>query len=122
MSSELKLFLIILGLLAYQMFQIECNVCKKDQTSNNCTSTNSKYIKLNRYNDFTLDGSFLLNSFDSNNNLKCLASCTTNDQCSFSIFKQNRCYICNENIANFWRFKSGENCLIYQKTKYLFLF
>ncbi len=115
MSTLIKKFLLIICVIAYQMFQIECNVCKKDQTSNNCTSSNSKYIKLNRYNDFTLDGSFLLNSFDSNNNLKCLASCSTNNQCAFSVFKQNKCYFCNENIINFVSFKSTGNCIIYQK-------
>ncbi len=115
MSAQLKLFLITIGLLAHQIILIECNVCKKDQTSNNCTSSNSKYTKINKFNDFTLNSSFLLSTSDSNNNLKCLASCSTNNQCAFSIFKQNKCYFFNENIINFLSFKSTGNCIIYQK-------
>ncbi len=110
---------IALCLLAYQIIRIECNVCQKGQTSNNCTSANSKFIKLSQFNDFNLDSSFLLSSSDSNNNLKCLASCGTIDQCAFSIYKDKKCYFCNENVINYLKFNSNSNGLVYQKPRYI---
>jgi hypothetical protein len=107
---------VIIGLLllVFHVSYFECKVCQKDQTS--CTSPNSKYTKLNKYNDFIIDNSFLLSSSDSSNNLRCLAMCSTNDQCIFSVFKQNKCYLCNEKIIRYFRYNSAGNSLIYQKS------
>ena len=113
--------MIIICLLAYKVIRFECNVCKKSQTSNNCTPSNSKYVKLSKFNDFILNSSFLLSSSDSNSNLKCFASCSTNDQCVFLVFKQKKCYFCNKNIIGFMSFNSTGNSLIYQKSDSKFI-
>jgi hypothetical protein len=95
---------------------VECNICQKSQITIGCTPSNSKYRKITNLNDVTLDNSFLLSSFDSNSNLKCLSGCSTNDQCEFSVFKQNKCYLCKTNIIRFLSYNNAGNCLIYQKT------
>lgn len=105
---------ILIILLAYHIVEFECNVCQKDSSTNDCTSSNSKYI-LTKFNDFILDTSFLLSFFDSNNNLKCLSTCSTNLQCVFSVFKQNKCFVCNQKIIRFLSFNSIGNSKIYQK-------
>lgn len=112
-------FLLIISFLLYEIDQLECNVCHKGSSLSNCTSSNSKYVKLIKYNDFVLDSSFLLSSLDSNSNFKCFASCSTNDQCIFMIFKQKKCYFCTENIISFLTYNASANCLVYQKLKYL---
>ena len=113
---------IIIYLLAYKIIRLECNVCKKSLSSNNCTASNSRYIKLSKFNDFILNSSFLLSSWDSNSNLKCFASCSRNEQCVFLVFKQKKCYFCNENIIGFMIFNSTGNSLIYQKSDSKFVF
>ena len=119
MSHNKISFLFIISSLAYQIAQFECNVCQKGQSSNNCTSANSKFIKLRQFNDFNFDKSFLLSSSNSNNNLKCLASCGTIDQCAFSIYKDKKCYFCNEIVINYLKYNSTSNGLVYQKPRYI---
>jgi len=76
----------------------------------------SKYIKLNKFNDLTLDNTFLLGTSDSSDYLTCLERCISNSQCIFAAIRQNRCYLCNENVIRFLRDSPGGNSLIYQKS------
>jgi hypothetical protein len=112
-----KLILIIE--LIFDHFNLyECNVCNLKFPSTNCTSASSKYRKLEFFNHFNFNNSFLISSFDSNNKLKCLSACSLNDRCSHSIFKQNKCYLCNENVVYYLSYKSDEISLIYQKNRF----
>ena len=113
-----KLITIGLVILSCQINQNQCNVCKSADQTTNCVSSKSKYVRLDKYNDFNLDNSYLLNSFDQNNNkLKCLASCSSNDLCYFVVIKQNKCYICSEILVYYLNYNnSNGNSLIYMRT------
>ena len=66
-------------------------------------------------NDFNLDNSFLLKSFDSTTKQKCMASCNQISQCVFVIFQQNKCFVCKKKLINFMSYKPDGDCLIYQR-------
>lgn len=120
MLLKYNIFIIVTGLLTFKFVLFKCNVCSKDSNSYNCSPSKSKYTKLNVYNNFTLDSSYLLTSFDSYSNLKCLAKCNANRKCFYTIFNQNKCYICNESIVSFLNYISGGTSLIYQKSVYIY--
>ena len=109
----------LLELIVNNFILYQCNVCNINNLVN-CTTAKSKYIKLNNFNDFSLNSSFLIMSFDTNYKLNCLASCSTNEKCSHSIFKQNKCFICNENVIYYLSFSTSSNgvSLIYQKNRF----
>ncbi len=75
----------------------------------------SIYSILKNINDFVLDSSYIISSFDSNTNLKCLVRCTKTTECVYAILKQNKCYICKSNLTSFASFTTNGNSLIYQK-------
>ena len=96
--------LIILNNLSLFTFQ-------KNQISSNF------YTKLNEFNSFSLDSSFLLKSFDSISNLKCLASCEKTSECFYTVYQNKKCYICKKNLTLFMKYNTSHDVslLIYQK-------
>jgi hypothetical protein len=78
----------------------------------------SIYSKLSDKNDFILDSSYLITSFESNTKHKCLARCTKENQCVYTIFKQNKCYICKTDFTSFVSYSANGNSIIYQKNSF----
>jgi hypothetical protein len=92
--------------------------CSTDKMSN-CASSNSKLFKMNNYNDvISLNNSFILFSFDCIIKMKCIASCSSNNKCTHLILKNNKCFICNENVIGFLS-KNTTDSLIYQKKMFI---
>ncbi len=73
------------------------------------------YSKLSELNNFDLNSSFLLNSFDSNSYLKCLTSCTKTPECFYTVFQKNKCFICQSNFIGFSNYTTNGKSLIYRK-------
>jgi hypothetical protein len=78
----------------------------------------SIYSKLSDKNNFILDSSYLITSFESNTKHKCLARCTNENRCVYAIFKQNKCYICKTNFTSFVSYSANGNSIIYQKNSF----
>lgn len=50
--------------------------------------------------------------------MKCIASCSSNNKCTHLILKNNKCFICNENVIGFLS-KNTTDSLIYQKKMFI---
>ena len=73
------------------------------------------YFKMSGLNNYQLDNSFMIKSFDSKSILRCFSSCSSSPSCFYIIFQQNKCYICNFLFANFASYTNAGNSLIYKK-------
>ena len=53
--------------------------------------TKTKFLKLNEFNNFEFDKSYLLISFDSSSKTYCLASCVKYTECAYTIIQKSKC-------------------------------
>ena len=84
-------------------------------TLNQISTKTNLYTKINNFNNFQLDNSFLLRSFDSQSKINCLSSCTNKPECVYSVYQNKKCYICKKNFTLFANYIMDGQSLIYQK-------
>ena len=73
------------------------------------------YTKINKFNNFQFDQSFILNSFESISNLKCFKICSRTYECIYVVYQQNRCFICKRNLILFLNYNADGVSSVYQK-------
>jgi hypothetical protein len=102
MNPKNKLFLISLALfnLALGQKSIKTNL----------------YSKIDEFNNYQFDNSFILSSYDKISKLNCFSICTDKfKDCFFIVYQVNTCLICSMNITKFANYTTSGNSLIYQK-------
>ena len=73
----------------------------KENLSQTSIINGNFYSKINKFNDFNLNGTFLLSCIDTNSILKCLTKCSKTVDCFYMVYQQTKCFICNFNFINF---------------------
>ena len=81
------------------------------------TDRSNSYKKINEFNNYQLDNSFVLNSFNFSSiyKLQCLSICTKTSLCLHVLLHKDKCVICKKNSSLFMNYKPGGEVLIYKK-------